>query len=65
MNDKLIMLLLPVLVIQLILMVTALRYLYRASSVRGNKWVWVLVIVLFNIVGPIVFFAFARRENGS
>ncbi|QMV41029.1 PLDc N-terminal domain-containing protein [Cohnella cholangitidis] len=55
--------LLPVVLIQLILLVTALTYLFRMDSVRGKKWVWVLVIVLVNIVGPILFFAFGRKER--
>lgn len=62
-KSDLIMVLLPVFFIQLILMATALTYLYRASSVRGKKWVWVLVIIFVNIIGPILFFAFGRKEN--
>ena len=62
-KSDLLRLLIPVLFIQLILMVTALVYLYRANSVRGNKWIWVLVIVFANIVGPILFFAFGRKES--
>jgi hypothetical protein len=62
-KSDLIMLLLPVVLIQLILMATALTYLFRMDSARGKKWVWVPVIVLVNIVGPILFFAFGRKEN--
>ena len=38
--------LVPVLVIQLILLVTALVDLIRREHTRGPKWVWVLVILL-------------------
>ncbi|WP_256761246.1 PLD nuclease N-terminal domain-containing protein [Cohnella sp. WQ 127256] len=62
-KSQLIMLLLPVIMIQIILMVTALTYLYRAKSVRGKKWIWALVIVFLNIVGSILFFAVGRRES--
>lgn len=62
-KSQLIMLLLPVIMIQIILMVTALIYLYRAKSVRGKKWIWALVIVFLNIVGSILFFAVGRRES--
>ncbi|WP_239618442.1 PLD nuclease N-terminal domain-containing protein [Cohnella mopanensis] len=62
-KSDLLMILLPVVLIQLILMVTALTFLFRMDSVRGKKWVWVPVIVLVNIVGPILFFAFGRKES--
>jgi len=53
----------PLLAIQLVLTVTALVYLYRAKSVRGNKWIWVPVIVFVNIIGPVLFFAIGRKEE--
>jgi len=62
-NAQLVQILIPVAVIQLILMVTALVFLFRAHSIRGNKWMWVAVIVLLNIVGPILFFAFGRKDT--
>ncbi|MFC4304220.1 PLDc N-terminal domain-containing protein [Cohnella boryungensis] len=55
--------LIPVILVQIALMVTALVYLFRAKAVRGNKWIWVPVIVLVNIVGPVLFFAFGRKEE--
>ncbi|XID95901.1 PLDc N-terminal domain-containing protein [Paenibacillaceae bacterium WGS1546] len=64
-KPELIKLLLPLIAIQLVLMITALIYLYRAKSVRGNnKWLWVPIIVIVNIVGPVLFFAFGRKEDG-
>ncbi|TVX95457.1 PLD nuclease N-terminal domain-containing protein [Cohnella terricola] len=62
-NSQLVLILIPVAIIQLILMVTALIYLFRAHAVRGNKWMWVAIIVLLNIVGPILFFAFGRKDT--
>ncbi|MFC5406895.1 PLDc N-terminal domain-containing protein [Cohnella soli] len=62
-DSKLLMLLLPIAVIQIVLMATALTVLYRAKSVRWNKWVWVFIIVCLNIVGPILFFSLGRKEN--
>jgi len=55
--------LVPVIIIQLILMVTALVDLSRREHTRGPKWVWLLVILLVNYIGPIVYFVVGRQEE--
>jgi len=52
-------------VVQLTLVVLALVSLVRrpASAVRGPKWLWVLIIVFGELVGPIVYFAVARAPE--
>lgn len=63
-TPELIKLLLPLVAIQLALMITALIYLYRATSVRGNnKWIWVPIILFVSIIGPVLFFAFGRKDD--
>ncbi len=54
---------LPILIIQLILMIVALIDLVRSEKTNGPKWVWAFVIVLINIIGPIVYFIFGRRNQ--
>ncbi|MBM3296290.1 MAG: PLDc_N domain-containing protein [Candidatus Aminicenantes bacterium] len=61
-SPKLILLLIPVAVIQLGLMIVALADLIRRERTRGPKWVWVLVIVLINLFGPIAYLLFGREE---
>lgn len=56
-------LLIPVILIQLGLMIAALLDLLRQPRTRGPKWVWAIVIVVVNIVGPIVYFVAGREEN--
>jgi Phospholipase_D-nuclease N-terminal len=56
-------LLIPVALIQLGLMVTALVDLIRRSQTRGPKWAWALVIVLINFIGPIIYFIVGRKEE--
>ena len=56
-------LLIPVVVIQLGLMITALVDLVRRAQTRGPKWAWALVIVLINFIGPIVYFVAGRKEE--
>ncbi len=56
----------PVVILQLILALIGLISLAKAApqSIRGPKWVWVLVILFGNIVGSITYFAVGRREHG-
>ncbi|MNI50601.1 Negative regulatory protein YxlE [compost metagenome] len=52
----------PIIVLQFILMVTALISLIRAESVRGAKWIWALAIIFTGIAGSIVYFLIGRKE---
>ena len=56
-------LLIPIVLIELALMITALVDLIRRRQTRGPKWAWVLVIVFINIIGPIVYFVAGRKED--
>ncbi len=56
-------LLIPIVVIELGLMIAALVDVIRRPRVRGPKWVWILVVVLVNFIGPIVYFIFGRKEE--
>ncbi|MFB9326480.1 PLD nuclease N-terminal domain-containing protein [Paenibacillus aurantiacus] len=53
----------PILVLQLCLILTALTVCARASETRGPKWMWVLIIVFGNVLGPVLFFAAGRRSG--
>jgi hypothetical protein len=56
-------LLIPVVLIELALMITALVDLARRAQTRGPKWAWVLVIVLINFIGPIIYFVAGRKDE--
>ena len=55
--------LVPVLIIQLVLMITALVDLIRREHTRGPKWIWVLVILLVSNIGPIIYFVAGRKDE--
>ncbi|MCB8980579.1 MAG: PLDc_N domain-containing protein [Ardenticatenaceae bacterium] len=55
-------LLIPIFLIQLALIVFALLDLAKRENTRGPKWVWVLVILFVNMIGPIVYFLLGRDE---
>ena len=55
-------LLIPIFLIQLALIVFAMADLLRRDNTRGPKWVWVLVILFVNMIGPIVYLLLGRDE---
>jgi Phospholipase_D-nuclease N-terminal len=57
--------LIPIVVLQLVLIVIALRDLLRPDRrvVGDNKVVWGLVIVVFQFVGPLVYLVGGRKEE--
>jgi Phospholipase_D-nuclease N-terminal len=64
-DTQIVLLLLPVLVIQLALIVLALRDLLKPERrVRGgSKLVWGVVILVVNLIGPILYFVAGREEE--
>lgn len=60
---ELVAILLPLAAIQLGLMVWAFVDLSRRRHVRGgSRLLWVFIILLVNIVGPIVYLVWGRNE---
>lgn len=55
---------LPLIVLQFGLMVTALIHVLKHPNYRfGNKALWVVVVVFFQIVGPVIYFVFGRGDE--
>lgn len=60
---KLIPLLIPIIILQLGLQIAALVSLSKRKKVRlDNKIIWIVVILLFNMFGPIIYFV-ARGDD--
>ncbi|PRY83632.1 PLD nuclease N-terminal domain-containing protein [Alkalibacterium olivapovliticus] len=54
----------PLLILQLILLVTAILHLIKNDQIEKNdKIIWALVIVFINIIGPIIYLIFGRKED--
>ncbi|WHY84289.1 PLD nuclease N-terminal domain-containing protein [Neobacillus novalis] len=53
----------PILIIQLILLIVAIIDLVRIERTNGPKWLWALIILFINIIGPILYFVIGRRSN--
>ncbi len=58
--------LVPLLILQVVLMVVALVDLVKRERVRGgNKVIWGVVIIIFNIIGPIAYLLAGRLEGAG
>jgi len=53
----------PLLIVQAILAIVALIDIARIHATNGPKWVWVLVVLVINTIGPIVYFIFGRKTS--
>ena len=60
---QLIPFLIPIILLQLALLVVALIDLSRRPKVNGPKWVWVILIICVNFIGPIAYFLVGRQEE--
>ncbi|MGM9533441.1 PLD nuclease N-terminal domain-containing protein [Intestinibacter sp.] len=57
-------LVLPLIILQFILAITALVHVLRHPNYRfGNKVIWVLVVLFVQFIGPIFYFVFGRGEE--
>ncbi len=56
-------LLIPIAVLQLGLMIFALVDLIRRQRTKGPKWMWALIILLINFIGPVVYLLAGREED--
>jgi len=54
--------LIPILILQLALMIFALVDLIRRERTKGPKWLWALIIVFVNLIGPILYFIIGRED---
>ncbi len=60
---RLVPLLIPLLIIEIGLLIVALWDLIKRERTRGPKWLWVVIIVLVNFIGPIIYLAVGREDE--
>ncbi len=51
----------PILVVYVVLLTIVFVDMYRNKGDRKNKFLWVIAIIVLNVFGPILYFAFGRR----
>lgn len=56
-------LIIPLVVLQLILMIIGLVDLSKREKVKWlPKWLWTIIIIFVQMIGPIVYFVLGREE---
>ena len=56
--------LIPLILIWLILLIASLVHIFRHKTYRmGNRAVWVVVCVLINIIGPVLYFTIGKGDE--
>jgi len=55
----------PLIAIQVVLLVIALFDLSKRDkdAVRGSKLLWVFVVILVNLIGPVLYFTVGRKNE--
>ena len=53
----------PLIVLQVILMIAALVSCMKQEETNGPKWMWVLIILFVNLLGPILYFVMGRKNG--
>ncbi|ELD2047600.1 PLDc_N domain-containing protein [Listeria monocytogenes] len=65
MDKTQIALIIPVILLYLALLLTAIIDLTKNWNERKNPFIWLVVIIVINIFGPIAYFIFGRKEEGN
>ena len=56
--------LIPLAVIEIGLMVAALIHIFTHKTYKmGNRWIWVPLVILINIIGPVLYFILGRSDE--
>jgi hypothetical protein len=55
-------LLIPIVLIELGLLIFALVDLLRRERTKGPKWLWAVLIIFIQIVGPVIYLLVGREE---
>ena len=56
-------LLIPIIILQLALAIAALLDWAKRPQTRGPKWLWLILILFVQWLGPIAYFVFGREEQ--
>ncbi len=55
-------LLFPLLILELGLLIFALRDLRLRERTRGSKWMWAIIILFVSLLGPVLYLTLGREE---
>ncbi|MER1986936.1 MAG: PLD nuclease N-terminal domain-containing protein [Solibacillus sp.] len=53
----------PLFILQIVLLIWALIDLRKITTTNGPKWIWAIIILFINTIGPILYFIFGRKKG--
>ncbi|CAM4228047.1 PLDc N-terminal domain-containing protein [Jeotgalicoccus halotolerans] len=54
--------LIPLMILQLLLMISALTMIIQQRRFKYlNRAAWIIIVIVFNIVGPVLYFVMERK----
>jgi hypothetical protein len=62
---KLLPVLIPIVLLEWGLMIYALIDIVKREKTKGPKWMWILIIVLVNLFGPVIYLIFGRKDDSN
>ena len=62
-SNELIILIVALIVVQLVLMVSALYDWVKQGQNLDNKTIWLIIIIFISTIGPVLYFLAAPRER--
>lgn len=56
--------LIPIALIELGLLIAALVHILRHNTYKvGNRVLWIVIVIVFNIIGPILYFVIGKGDE--
>lgn len=62
-SDGFLLALIPVLAVQFLLVVFCLVKIFKEGTASLNKWIWAVIVIFANLLGPIIFLTVGRRKD--
>lgn len=63
-DSDLILMLLPVVFLQILLMIISVIHILKHPNYKyGNQLIWILIVCLINLIGPLLYFTIGRGEE--
>ncbi|MBD8006003.1 PLDc N-terminal domain-containing protein [Bacillus norwichensis] len=53
----------PIVILDFILVIAALVSCIKEENTNGPKWMWILIILFLNLIGPVLYFVIGRQKQ--
>lgn len=62
-TKELIIMLIPLLILQISLMIYCILKILKEGVSMGSKNLWLFIVIVFNLVGPLLYLLVGRNKN--